>query len=273
MFKYNGLIALKSKLNNKYKDLKVLVFNRYPSKYQAFPKTKERFIAKKSIIAGGGIVLVISTLLLIPGIPTKQILIEGTAFYDNKKLASTIGLSSSPESLSIAEVFSLRSKLLSNEYISRVSIKYSPIGTLVFSITEDYPVGYIEFLNEKFYIDQTGTVLESSKTEYRVPEIFGVSLEYISAGAKIPFTPVQLSILKAVSSELLKYDLDDVVELVDVSDVEKIRFTCGELEVLVGTIDIIETKMEWLVEIYQTHTSGYLDLTQVDKGVSTIHPN
>lgn len=271
-FKFNILSKIRDHISSVYIKIKQAITFRKPALADLNPIKGKKITNNKKFIIGfilaGGLFFLGS----VPLIPTEQILLSGNAFYESDELLQSANIPTST-AISLFEIGRIKYRLTHIPFIENVHVSYSPIGTLKFNLIENYPIAHFNFLETRFYINSEGVVVDVSPEEiYTTPEIFGVSINYISKGEKLPISPVQLEVLKSISDEIFRNGVEGSVSLVDISDIENIRLSCGELEVLIGTIDMIDEKIKWLTEVSKKHTSGYLDLTQIHKGLSTIHP-
>lgn len=210
--------------------------------------------------------------LTAPILPVETVEVTNNIYYSNQDIYSLLEIHPADRS-SLLNVLSSYRKLGNLQFVDSVRVSYSLLGKLSFEINENYPIAKIKFMDSNFYIDTYGCVISvSTEDQYSVPQILNMPISSISLNSNKSIPPTEMSLINTICKSLLKTNLINQVSSIDVSDIKNIRLSISKLQVLLGTIDSSDEKIRWLSKISPSHSSGYLDLTHVPQGISTIYP-
>lgn len=211
----------------------------------------------------------IATLLFAPIIPIETYVLEGMAYYKEEDLLKRLPFAT--HKISVFSIFQARSRLLELDFVEKVSLEYIPFSTLIFSISENYPVAKFSYFGKSFVLDSHATI-KILKQDFHCPELFGIEVDQLSPGQKISLPDTTLDTLLSFSNLLHQKNWLGNIQLLDLTDNQNIRLVSGNLEVLLGSTAHMETKVRWLINVSEKHAHGFLDLSRVDKGFATLHP-
>lgn len=234
--------------------------------------SKHVLISNKIVLSFMLIVFLIFIGLAMPLLPVDTVEITNNVYYSTAELSPLLEIQHENTS-SLLNIFSSYRKLEKLQFVESVRVSYSLLGKLSFEIKENYPIAKIKFMDTNFYIDTYGRVISSSvEEEFNVPQILNMSVSSISKKSSQVIPTTEMSLINTICNSLIKVDFISHVSSIDVSDIKNVRLVVSKLQVLLGTIDSTEEKIQWLSKISQNHSSGYLDLTHVPQGISTIYP-
>ena len=166
-----------------------------------------------------------------------------------------------------------RRELKQDPYIADARFTRTFPDKLTVAVTERVVSGYVRYMNgEYIYIDGEGTVLEvASEFTERLPVVVGLVFDAFSLG--MPILPDNSSAFEAlVELQYLfnKYDLEQEIIRVDLSDEDNVRLFVYNIDVDFGGISNADEKTRALKEIiysipdYET-VNGFLDMNNVYK--------
>lgn len=169
-------------------------------------------------------------------------------------------------------IFSFRKKevkenLLSNSYISEVSIKRKLPSTVIIEVVERKPKYYIVSRKEYVLIDSIGYVLErvQSIKGFDLVELAGIEGDAALQGNNIVSDKKNTNQIE-VFSDLIDRNLSDItISSIDVQSSADIKVYFGDILVKVGSIDRMESKLNKAINIITQqnikNAKGYIDVS------------
>jgi len=164
-------------------------------------------------------------------------------------------------------------ELKKNPYIADARFSKTFPDKLSVIITERAASGYVEYINGEFiYIDEGGVVLEVAPdyTE-RFPVVVGLNFSSFSLGQPIlPENSRAFEALIELQYLFNKYELENDIIRVDLSDEDNIRLYIYDIDIEFGGIANADEKIRVLKEVlvnipdYQ-NVKGFLDMNTIHK--------
>ena len=235
------------------------------------------FLHKSLYIIG----IILLVLLLAGGIAYKyisdnytvtNIYVTGNTHYTNEEIIDMV-LDDKPSHNSLFLSLKYRNKSIEDiPFIEKVDVDIVSKDTIRINVYEKAIAGYFAHLGRYMYFDRDGIVVESSfETSDEVPEVMGLSFDYIIMYEKLP-TPNE-----AIFEEIL-----DITQLLSKYNLraDKIFFDSeynvylyfGGVEVSLGTRDYIDEKIIQLQYILPEleGKNGILEMKDFDDSTKNI---
>ncbi|ONI45869.1 hypothetical protein AN640_04070 [Candidatus Epulonipiscium fishelsonii] len=228
---------------------------------------------KKIIVITFIIVLSFLLVLVLPVWNIENINIEGNNYYTDDDIKIILDLNKTTHilTLSQSDVKNIKKKL---PFIKKIYLDKILPNTINLNIIERTPLGYIPFSGGYIILDEEGYVLAHHEQKIeKLPIIEGIKINKFLVGEKlIPAEDEEFIVLKDILNTLKKYNLQEEVTTINVSDTEQIHLYINSLDVIIGDIKGFEQKVRWLIGIYDTYTIGVLDLSMIENGSAILKP-
>jgi len=162
--------------------------------------------------------------------------------------------------------------ILEIPYIRTATVTKSLPNSVTIHVTERTVSGYVDFHGMGFiYIDETGMVLEVREYMQRLlPIIVGLDVGEFFVGQYLAVdNPQSFSVAVELTQQFIGHGLG--IDRMDVSDIFDIRIFVDNMEVLLGSMDDIDRKLQRLYGILNSpdrvqSVRGTLDLTDIARG-------
>jgi len=229
-------------------------------------KSLDRFFIYLGTIIIGIIILVHSPLFEI-----QEINILGNSVVTDSQILNVVDTSTNMISFSRN---SSRNSLLRNPYIESVVIKKDFINReITIEIVERVTIGYIQFTQDQFlYIDKYGRVLEVNSFFTRpLPIVVGLTFSEFVLGEILEIANEDaFSVVTILAYLFDKYDIEQDIVRVDISDSSNIRFYYGQIGINIGTVEDIDQKVRIVQAILPELTpmktiGGNLDIRSIHR--------
>lgn len=204
----------------------------------------------------------------------KKVEVEGSSYYSEAELVSQAGIS---DQMNILQVSKKRSsqQLLELPYIKAAEIEIMyPAGVKII-ISERRPIGYVPYSGTYLSIDKTGQVIDQTQSQkvHNLPVIEGLKFDKFVLGEPIEVENEDVLIgLIEITALLEKYHLLDKKIKIDVGNPKQIRLYINSLDVIIGEINNLDKKIQWLCEIVEEYDMGILDLSNINEGQAIMSP-
>lgn len=162
----------------------------------------------------------------------------------------------------------LKNKLSNNFYIKDLTIKRTFPNILTINIKERDLIGYIPYVQQYLYIDNTGVVMDIQPT-YKVdlPLIEGLNFNNFTLGEEIIVDNTNaFTVAMQVTNIMYQKEILNNVVRFDISDINDIHLYIGEIDVIFGSPENITTKVNTLEEIlknFSLEEKGYLYINDI----------
>ncbi|ONI38890.1 hypothetical protein AN639_06875 [Candidatus Epulonipiscium fishelsonii] len=228
---------------------------------------------KKTMIISFIIILSFLLILVLPVWNIKNINIEGNKYYIDDDIKIILGLDKPTHILTLSQSDVENSKKIL-PFIKEIHLDKVLPDTINLNIVERTPLGYIPFSGGYIILDEEGYVLAHHEQKIeKLPIIEGIKINKFLVGEKlVPVEDEEFIVLKEILSILNKYNLQEEVTTINVSDTEQIHLYINSLDVIIGDIKEFEQKIRWLIGIYDTYTIGVLDLSMIENGSAVLKP-
>lgn len=207
-----------------------------------------RFVAvlfTLALIAGGVCLYIINTYTI------NTVYVEGNVHYSNEQIKNMVMKGKlSNNSLYLSFAYKNR-EMEAVPFIEKMSVTVLSADTVKITVYEKALAGYVEFLDQFVYFDKDGTVVECSDVKTPgVPEVVGLSFDYVILGEKLPCEDMSIftSVLK-LSQLLNKYGVEGD-KMYFKSNGEMVLY-CGNITVNLGNDDNIDIKIMNLPSILE----------------------
>lgn len=230
-----------------------------------------KLFSNKKLLFGGCVTpLLIAVFLFTPIIPASNIYIQNNILYSDDEISQYVPINNN--FISVINKIRIGNLIKNNlPYVHSVSTNYSGDG-LYITVYEDVYLGDVSFNGTYFQLSYNGTVTDNT-THSTGPLLEGFSFEELKLG-KLAY-PLEESKLKAaqmIAPLLVKYDLLNSITHINISNPDKLYIGAGELEAYFGTTENLEKKIQWLKEVSKEHSSGLLDLSQIERSQAILTP-
>lgn len=204
----------------------------------------------------------------------KTIKVEGNEYYSDQEIMDAAGISQGLHLLQINKKKS--SKAISAlPYIDQVEIEIIFPTTVQLLVTQRKPVGYVPFTGTYLSIDKVGRVIDQtqSKEVKNLPIIEGLKFDKFALGQELNVENEDMIIaIVELASLMEKYDLLNQEIRIDVGSSSQIHLYINSLDVIIGEINNLDKKIQWLCEIIQEYQMGVLDLSNINEGQAIMSP-
>ncbi len=204
----------------------------------------------------------------------KTVNIEGSEYYTDEKIMAEAEISKGMHILQVNKKRSTK-QISALAYVEHVEVITVFPNTLELIITERKPIGYVPFSGTYLSIDKTGQVINQTQSQEvpKLPVVEGLKFEKFVLGEQLEVENEEniLAIIE-ITSLLEKYNLLDRGIKIDVSNPKNIHLYINSLDVIIGEINNLDKKIQWLCEIIEQQHMGVLDLSNINKGQAVMSP-
>ncbi len=204
----------------------------------------------------------------------KTITVSGSEYYSDEKIMAKAGVSLGMHVLQISKKRSIK-QISTLPYVESVEVETIFPNTLNLKITQRKPIGYVPFSGTYLSIDKTGKIIDQTQSQevYQLPVIEGLKFEKFVLGEQLEVEneDIILAIIE-MTSLMEKYNLLNRGIKIDVGNSNKIHLYINSLDVIIGEINNLDKKIQWLCEIIDQYHMGVLDLSNVNKGQAIMSP-
>jgi len=149
--------------------------------------------------------------------------------------------------------------------VDDVKIKYSFPNEIDIQIEEMKISGYIPYLDDYIFLDATGKVIAVRKsTIQNVPLIEGLTFTNFMVGQVLDVEESEsLGVVIELANIFSKYGITDRIKSINIYDIDDIRVTIDEIEVIIGKMDNGDYKIREAIEILTklNGLKGFLDVS------------
>ena len=215
------------------------------------------------------LIFIVMLLMLSPWLNIKNIEINGLETLEKADIIRQIKLDKTTNILSFNN-FIVKRRLKNNYYIESVKITKKLPDTVTIDITERQIVGYVPYINDYMYIDESGMVVDikSSYTE-PLPIIYGLNFDSFTIGKKLKTDNDEaFSIVMEITNAIKdKEDLKQILKI-DISNLEDIHLYMENLDIILGNREGLNIKINTLNEIvknFKPEEKGFLYIDDINK--------
>ncbi len=215
------------------------------------------------------LIFIVMLLMLSPWFNIKNIEINGLETLDKADIIRQVKLDKTTNILSFNN-FIVKRRLKNNYYIESVKITKKLPNTIIIDISERQIVGYVPYINDYMYIDESGMVVDikSSYTE-QLPIIYGLSFESFTIGKRLKTDndeafSVVMDITNAIKD---KENLKQILKI-DISNLEDVHLYMENLDIILGNREALNIKINTLNEIvknFKPEEKGFLYIDDINK--------
>ncbi len=209
-----------------------------------------------------------------PILRIKVISIEGSEYYTDEQIMAKAGISTGMHLMQLNKKRSIK-QVSALPYVDLVEINTLFPNTLQVAITQRKPIGYVPFSGTYLSIDKTGQVIDQTQSQevHNLPIIEGLKFDKFVLGEKLEVENEDIIIgIIEMSTLIEKYKLLDREIKIDVGNPDTIHLYINSLDVIIGEINNLDKKIQWLCEILEQYQMGVLDLSNIDKGQAIMSP-
>ena len=215
------------------------------------------------------LIFIVMLLMLLPWLNIKNIEINGLETLEKADIIRQIKLDKTTNILSFNN-FIVKRRLKNNYYIESVKLTKKLPDTVTIDITERQIVGYVPYINDYMYIDESGMVVDikSSYTE-PLPIIYGLNFDSFTIGKKLKTDNDEaFSIVMEITNAIKdKEDLKQILKI-DISNLEDIHLYMENLDIILGNREGLNIKINTLNEIvknFKPEEKGFLYIDDINK--------
>ena len=201
-----------------------------------------------------------------------NIYVTGNTHYTNDEIIDMV-LDDKPSHNSLFLSLKYRDKSIENiPFIEKVDVDIVSKDTIRINVYEKAIAGYFAYLGRYMYFDRDGIVVESSyETSDEVPQVMGLSFDYIIMYEKLP-TPNDAIFeeILDITQLLSKYNLK--ADRIFFDSEYNVYLYFDNVEVSLGTRDFIDEKIIQLQYILPEleGKKGILEMKDFDDGTKNI---
>lgn len=202
-----------------------------------------------------------------------EIQVTGQEIYTEEDIIKASGIEPKSHILTVSSKRVVE-KIKSLTYVTEVELDYRFPNQLDIIITEEKPIGYVRLLGNYLCLGEQGQVLEQVTQPYlKLPIIEGLKFTKFTLGQPLEIENED-NFLTAIEifNVLRKYNYQQKVEIIDVSNIEQIHLYVDKLDVIIGNIRDFDKKVRWLTEIHKEYPMGVLDLSIIEGGQVILTP-
>ncbi|MDP4088073.1 MAG: FtsQ-type POTRA domain-containing protein [Bacillota bacterium] len=161
----------------------------------------------------------------------------------------------------------IKNKVLSNSYISEVSIKRQLPSTVVLDIKERIPRFHMAEDKDYILLDAEGYVLDriTAVDQSSTVQVLGLKTDNISFGKRITDDQKKLREFEVFDDMISRDKTKEKITSLDISDNMDIKVCFNNITVKVGNIDDMQNKLNKAINIISqqnlTDASGYIDVS------------
>ena len=215
------------------------------------------------------LIFIVMLLMLSPWLNIKNIEINGLETLEKADIIRQIKLDKTTNILSFNN-FIVKRRLKNNYYIESVKLTKKLPDTVTIDITERQIVGYVPYINDYMYIDESGMVVDikSSYTE-PLPIIYGLNFDSFTIGKKLKTDNDEaFSIVMEITNAIKdKEDLKQILKI-DISNLEDIHLYMENLDIILGNREGLNIKINTLNEIvknFKPEEKGFVYIDDINK--------
>ncbi len=168
---------------------------------------------------------------------------------------------------------SIKKRILENTYVEDVTVQKILPNTIVIAVTERRLSAYIEFMKGTFlYLDDNGRVIDvNTSFTQPLPVVVGLPFSHFTLGQVLEVEDQDVFDVMVTLGRLFnKYNLENDIVRVDLSNANDIHLFVNELDVQFGDISDADQKIRTLLAIlenlpYQDTAKGFLDMRDISK--------
>lgn len=209
-----------------------------------------------------------------PVLRIQTINVVDSDYYTDEKIMGVAGIDVGMHMFQVNKKRLIK-KISALPYIEEASADVKLTGELRLIITQRKPIGYVPFSGTYLTIDKTGQVIDQTKSQtlHSLPVVEGLEFDKFVLGEQLDVgnEDILLAIIE-MSTLMEKYKLLDSGIRIDVSNPSKIHLYINSLDVIIGEINNLDKKIQWLCEIIEQYQMGILDLSNIDKGQAVMSP-
>ncbi len=218
------------------------------------------------------ITLSLIIILTAPVFAIKTVNIEGNTYFSDDDIKKMLGIDGKTNVFFfIAENVFYNDKTLS-PYISNLSINLDFPNEISIQVDEREVVGYVPYLGTYLCIDKEGRVINTSLfIDEDVPIITGLDLDGFGMNTILDANDEELFIqLVQLISHLVKYELLDDIIKIDCSNVTKIKLYTKDVEILFGSTEEMNKKVNIIVQALKEveKLRGILDVSELNQPIT-----
>ena len=209
-----------------------------------------------------------------PVLRIQSINIVGSDYYTDEKIMGVAGVDVGMHMLQVNKKRLIK-KVSALPYIDQVNVDIKLTGELMLTVTQRKPIGYVPFSGTYLSIDKTGQVIDQTKSQalHNLPVIEGLEFDKFVLGEHLEVEGEDIIVaIVEIATLMEKYKLLDSGIRIDVGNPNKIHLYINSLDVIIGEINNLDKKIQWLCEIIEQYQMGILDLSNIDKGQAVMSP-
>lgn len=153
-------------------------------------------------------------------------------------------------------------------YINDVRLKYHFPGKIQINVSEKVPFAYVDFKGTYLCINEQAQVIEQTQEHYQeIPMIEGLEIESFKSMQTLPIKNQDTWLVaQAIVKELVEHNYGHKVSRIDVHNLQEIHLYVDKLDVIIGSIDYFDDKIEVLKQVHDKHgyTMGQLNLSVIN---------
>lgn len=204
----------------------------------------------------------------------KTISVEGSDFYSDEEIMAKAGVSLGMHIFELNRKRSIQ-QVAALPYVESVELKRTFPHTLEFKIIQRKPIGYVPFSGTYLSIDKFGRVIDQTQSQEigKLPVIEGLKFEKFVLGEQLDVENEEIiPAIIEMATLMEKYNLLGRGIRIDVANPNKIHLYINSLDVIIGEINSLDKKIQWLCEIIDQYHMGVLDLSNINKGQAIMSP-
>lgn len=156
-------------------------------------------------------------------------------------------------------------------YIDELNITIDFPNTLYINVNEREIVGYVPYLGTYLCIDKDGRVIDTENfLDRKIPIIAGLTFDGFQVGEELETADESLNkdVVELIR-HLVKYELIDDIIKIDISNRENIKMYTTKIEILIGTADELNKKINIITQVIKDKGDerGILDVKDLKKPI------
>lgn len=214
-----------------------------------------------ALIAGGGLGFLASRT-----IDSKNVLVEGNAYYTGEEIAGYILNTKWNRNPFVLYYNTKYRKQKTIPFVDKYEVKITSLDNVKITIYEKKIIGYVTYMGSNMYFDKDGTVVESSTRVIEdIPKVTGLEFDSIVLYESLPVGNDEVfHLILDVTQTLQKYSV--VVDKIYIANNNEVSVYMGNVKVELGKSENIIEKISSLSDIINSpdfdkdNLSGILDM-------------
>ena len=219
-------------------------------------KAKTRFYIFLLLIL---VIVGIVCLLTLPAFHAQYIQIDNTD-RKNEYIIKEIEKLVKDKSIFLVDRRKVKSEIEKDPYLVYKNITYSIPNKIVIHVEEREPKYYVSHMNNYLYLTFDGIVINAQKEPLseNIPIVEGLSINSFAIREKINIADsYQLGEISAIMEKMVPVGFEHRLAQIDVSDIVNIKMKTNDgHEIIFGTSEKVERKIEWLFAILDKLTNS-----------------